>query len=82
MTAQLYTQEQLDIALLKNTQEGIFRSLDDMKNEIHIMRSDMRQELHEVRDEIKSQGHWNIALILGIYGMIGAAALGKLFGVL
>lgn len=77
-----YTQEQMDIALIQNTQEGILRSLTDMKEEIHIMRSDVRNELHTVHEEIKSQGHWNIGLILGIYGMIGAAALGKIFGVL
>lgn len=29
-----YTQEQLDIALLKNTNEGILRTLSEIKNEI------------------------------------------------
>jgi len=71
MSEPIYTQEQHDILLLKNNQEHILRVLDDMKGEIHSM--------HQY---IKSQSHWNIGLILGIYAMIGAAALGKIFGVL
>lgn len=82
MAAPLYTQEQLDIALIKNTQEGIVRSLTDMKSEIHVMRADMRDELYSMHSDIKSHGHWSIGLILGIYAMIGAAALGKIFGIL
>lgn len=91
--AQMYTQEQMDIALLKNTQEGIVREIHDVSTDMNSLRSELRTELHAVtselrtelrsmRDEIRSQGHWNIGLILGIYGMIGAAALGKVFGLL
>lgn len=116
--AQMYTQEQMDIALLKNTQEGITREIHGLGTDMNSLRTDMnssslglraelhavsadmnssslglraelhavsaelRTELRSMRDEIRSQGHWNIGLILGIYGMIGAAALGKIFGVL
>lgn len=98
--AQLYTQEQMDIALLKNTQDGIAKEMyrlgmdmnalraetnalsSELRTELHSVRSELRTELHSMRDEIRSQGHWNIGLILGIYGMIGAAALAKVLGVL
>jgi len=57
-----YTQEQLDIAVLKNTNDGVLRTLSDIKS------------------EIKSQFHLVIGLILGIYGMITAAAFAKVLG--
>ena len=66
-----YTQEQMDIAVLKTTNEGIFRSFDDIKT-----------QLGEIKAYLKSQGHMNLGLILGIYAMIGAAALAKIFGVM
>ncbi len=51
-----YTQEQLDIALLKNTNEGILRSLS------------------EIKSEIKSNFHWTLGLVLGLYAVgLGAA---------
>lgn len=77
-----YTQEQLDIALLKNTQEGILREIQSQRTDMTDLSSNIRVEMHSMRDEIKSQGHWNVGLILGIYGMIGAAALAKLCGIL
>ncbi|HWW39312.1 hypothetical protein [Pedobacter sp.] len=64
MSTPIYSQEQLDIAVLKNSQEGVLR------------------ELSVIREEIKSESHKNTNLILGIYAMIGAAALGKLFGII
>ena len=66
-----YTQEQLDIALLKNTNEGIFRTFQDIKD-----------QLREMKSDIKTQGHLNLGLILGIYAMIGAASLAKIFGLM
>ncbi len=60
-----YTQEQLDIALLKNTNEGVLRTLSEIKN------------------EIKSNFHWTMGLILGMYalGITGlVSALGKAYG--
>lgn len=78
----IYTQEQMDIALLKNSQEGIAKDIHRLSSDMNSLSSELRTELHSMRDEIKSQGHWNIGLILGIYGMIGATALGKVFGLL
>jgi len=61
--APTYTQEQLEIAILKNSNEGILRTLSDIKT------------------DMKSQFHLVIGLILGIYGMITATAIAKVFGV-
>ena len=80
--APMYTPEQMDIALLKNSQEGIAKDIHRLGSDMSSLSSELITELHSMRDEIRSQGHWNIGLILGIYGMIGAAALGKLFGIL
>lgn len=60
-----YTQEQLDIALLKNTNEGLLRTLT------------------EIKSEIKTQFHWTLGLMFGIYalGITGLiSALGKAYG--
>lgn len=78
----MYTQEQLEIALLKNTQEGILRSIDNVAREVHSLRNEMREDRAIMHQEIKSQWHWNMGLILGIYALIGASMLGKIFGVL
>ncbi len=75
MSDKMYTQDQLDIALLKNSQEGILKSISDI-------RTDLQSGMSELRAEIKSQGHLNLGLVLGIYAMIGAAGIGKIFGVL
>jgi len=59
-----YTQEQLDIALLKYANEGILRTLS------------------EIKSEIKSNFHWMLGLILGIYalGITGlVSAIGKAY---
>jgi hypothetical protein len=61
----IYTQEQMDIALIKNTNEGILRNISEMKS------------------DIKSNFHWTMGLILGLYamgltGLIGA--LGHAYG--
>ncbi len=77
-----YTQDQMDIALLKNTQDVMFKEINGLGQDISSLRAEIKVELHSMRDEIKSQGHWNMGLILGVYAMIGASALGKIFGVL
>lgn len=59
-----YTQTQLDVALLKNTNEGILRTLS------------------EIKTEIKSNFHWTMGLILGLYTIgIGGliSAVGKAY---
>lgn len=71
----IYTQEQMDIALIKNTQEGTIRTIGNLEK-------DIKGQLVDFKSDIKSQFHLMLGLILGIYGMIGAAALGKVFGVL
>jgi hypothetical protein len=61
MNDAIYTQEQLDIALLKNSNEGILRTLT------------------EIKAEIKSNFHWTMGLILGMYA-IGLTALVSALG--
>jgi hypothetical protein len=64
MSEQIYTQEQMDIALLKNTNEGIMRTLS------------------RIESELKTQFHWTMGLILGLYTIgIGTllSALGKAY---
>ena len=73
-----YTQEQLDIAVLKTTNEGIFRTFSSIETQL----SDFKSELTSIRSEMKSQSHFNMGLTLGIYAMIGAAALSKIFGLM
>jgi len=78
MTEQaVYTQEQMDIALIKNTQEGMFRAITTLEGDIKNQISDFKTE---VKSELKSQFHTMLTLILGIYGVMGAAALAKVFG--
>lgn len=56
MAQKTYTQDQLDIALLKNTNEGILG------------------QLTRIEGEIRSQFHWTMSLIVGVY-IIGISAL-------
>jgi hypothetical protein len=56
MAQKTYTQDQLDIALLKNTNEGILG------------------QLLRIESEIRSQFHWTMSLIAGVY-VIGIGAL-------
>lgn len=85
-TEAIYTQEQMDIALIKNTQEGIIRTIGnleiDLKGQFSEFKSEMKGQLSEFKSEMKGQFHLLLTLILGIYAMIGAAALGKIFGIL
>lgn len=74
MTKQLvYSQEQLDIALLKNSNDGILRSVDNLKQ-------DLRQSMSDIRSEIKTQSHWNLGLMIGLYVIIVTAVLSKMAG--
>lgn len=79
---QLYTQEQLDIAVLKTGQEGIFRDFSRFHSELSSLKEEVKNDFNEMYKEMKSHNQWNIGLILGIYGMIAATALGKVFGIL
>lgn len=70
-----YTQEQLDIALLKNTQEGILRTIVTLEENI-------RAQINELKADIKNQGQTHLNLILGIYAIIGAASIAKIWSVM
>lgn len=79
MTENIYTQDQMDIALIKNTQEGMFRVITTLESDIKNQICDFKSE---VKSELKSQFNTLLTLILGIYGIMGAAAVGKVFGVI
>ena len=66
MAQKTYTQDQLDIALLKNNNEGILG------------------QLKRIETDMKSQFHWTMSLIIGVYVMgVGAliTAVGKAYNV-
>jgi hypothetical protein len=67
MNNQLYTQEQMDIALLKNSNEGILRTLIEIKDEIR-----------DIRGDIKSQFHWTLGLIFGSYALVIPGLVGAI----
>lgn len=67
----IYTQNDLEIELLKNTNQGVFREFNKINT-----------ELNGIRQEMKTQYHWMLGLILGMYGMFGAAAISRILGVI
>ena len=72
MSEAIYTQEQLDIAILKNNNEGILRVMTDFKS-----------QLTEIKAEIETHFHWTLGLIFGLYTIgLGAmvSAVGKAYG--
>lgn len=69
-----YTQEQLDIALLKNDQSTISKTLDRIES-----------RLNSLEQKVDSHYHWMIGCIIGLYGLAITgliAAIGKAYGVL
>lgn len=60
--SKMYTQEQLEIEIIKNSHEGIIRAIS------------------EIKLEMKSQFHFIIGLLLGLYAAVGTLALTKLLG--
>jgi hypothetical protein len=72
----IYTQDQLDIALLKNDQSGFMRSLERIETSIN-------SRLDKLDQKVDSHFHWTLGLIFGMYamgltGLIGA--LGHAYG--
>ena len=65
----MYTQEQLDIALLKNNQVGVLREM------THI-----RDDFHAIRAEIKSNFHWTLGLMITIGAGGIVSILAKSYG--
>lgn len=65
----IYTQDQLEIALLKNSQEGIGRTLSELKS-----------DFNNLRQEVKTQGYWMMGLQLAMYGLIITPFISKFVG--
>lgn len=66
----MYTQDQLDIALLKNNQSSFMKSLERIENSI-------TSRLDKLDQKVDSHFHWTLGLIFGMYamgltGLIGA----------
>lgn len=74
--AQTYTQDQMDIAILKNTQSSFIQSLQRIEFSIN-------SKFERLEQKVDSNFHWTLGLIFGMYamgltGLIGA--LGHAYG--
>lgn len=74
--SQMYTQEQLEIELLKNNQSALMKSLERIETSIN-------SRLDKLDQKVDSHFHWTLGLIFGMYamgltGLIGA--LGHAYG--
>lgn len=66
-----YTQDQLDIALLKQRSDELSNTMKEIKRDLMAQKSEMMSQFHFVN-----------AMILGLYGIIVAGAISKVFGVM
>lgn len=87
----LYTSEEINIALIKQRQDDIFKQ-SGLKEEIRDIKLDTNkiidrfdkkmdefgESIKDLAKEMKSNFHLLLGLILGIYGLIVAIALAKL----
>ena len=67
----IYTQEQLDIALLKNNQSNISKTLDRIE-------SNFNSRLDKIDQKVDSHFHWMLGLIIGMYAMGVTGLIGAL----
>lgn len=72
MSEKLYTQEQVDIEIIKNNQSHQVRIFNDLT-----------QLLHRLEQKVDSHFHWTVGLMFGLYtmgisGLVGA--LGHSYG--
>ena len=68
---QIYTQEQMDIALLKNNQSSFMQSLERIENSINT-------RLDRLDQKVDSHFHWTLGLIFGIYALALPTLIGAL----
>jgi hypothetical protein len=68
----------MDIALLKNSQEGILISLYETRQDLRSLKDNIHSELKCMRSKIKTNFHLNLVLTIGVYAMIFAYAVGLL----
>lgn len=67
MSEALYTQEQMDIALMKNNQGTISKTLERMDSRLDRMEA-----------KVDSHFHWTLGLTLGMYAMVITGLIGAL----
>jgi hypothetical protein len=68
---QLFTQQQVDIKLLNQKNDVFNQSLIRLESSLQSNMSEVKSDIRELR-----------SYIIGIYAVMGAAALAKVFGVL
>lgn len=71
MSANLYTQEQLDIALVKQQSETMTQTLNRIECKLDKLETKMDSELTSIDKKVDSHFKW----ILGIIGAVGLAIL-------
>lgn len=71
MSDVVYTQDQLDMAILKNNQNGFMQSLERIENSINT-------RLDRLDQKVDSHFHWTLGLIFGIYALALPTLIGAL----
>lgn len=63
----MITQEQLDIALLKQKNEFLYNTFIDSNIRISQSTTDIKESIRDVKSEMKSQFHWMMGSISVLY---------------
>lgn len=71
MSDVVYTQDQMDIAILKNNQTGLMKSLERIESSI-------TTRLDKLDQKVDSHFHWTLGLIFGIYALALPTLIGAL----
>lgn len=78
-----YTQEQMDIAILKNNQNDFIQSMKRIESNINRIESNINNKFDRLEQKVDSNFHCTLGLIFGIYamGLTGLiAAAGHAYG--
>lgn len=67
----MYTQDQMDIAILKHNQSSLMQSLERIENSINT-------RLDRLDQKVDSHFHWTLGLIFGLYAMALTGLVGAL----
>lgn len=77
MSQAIYTQEQLDIAILKNNQSTISKTLEKIEHRFDRLEQKVDAQSTKLEQKVDSHFHWMVGLMFGLYtmglsGLIGA----------
>lgn len=70
-TQPMYTQDQMDITILKNNQNGFIKSLERIEGSIN-------SRLDRIEQKVDSHFHWTLGLIFGVYALCVSGLVGAL----